>query len=75
MDNKHSAYYIMLSMNIKHYRKEAFLTQEGLALKANISRGYLSQIEAPNCDKTPTLDVLFSICKALNISPKELFEF
>jgi transcriptional regulator with XRE-family HTH domain len=75
MDNKHTTYYLKLSNNIKRYRKSALLTQEGLALKANISRGYLSQIEAPNCDKTPTLDVIFSICKALKITPKELFDF
>jgi len=65
--------YKNLGRNIAYYRKRARLTQEGLALKANLSRGYLSQIEAENVDKAPSLEMVFNIAKTLKIPPYELF--
>ena len=65
--------YANLSHNIARYRKKAHLTQEGLALKANISRGYLSQIEAKNVEKAPSLDIVFTIAKTLKIPVYKLF--
>jgi len=75
MDKKHLHYYIKLGENIKFYRRQAHLTQEGLALKANISRGYLSQIEARNVEKVPSLDIIFRIAEVLKIPPCQLFKF
>ena len=65
--------YKNLGHNIAFYRKKARLTQDGLALKANVSRGYLSQIEADNVDKAPSLDMVFTLAKALNVPAYKLF--
>jgi len=73
MDNEFFDEYKNLGRNIAFYRKKARLTQEGLALKANLSRGYLSQIEADNVDKAPSLDMIFNIAKTLKIPVFRLF--
>ena len=73
MGNEFFDEYKNLGCNIAFYRKKARLTQEGLALKANLSRGYLSQIEADNVEKTPSLNMIFNIAKALKIPVYKLF--
>ena len=73
MSNKFFDEYKNLGLNIAFYRKKARLTQEGLALKANLSRGYLSQIEADNVDKAPSLNMIFNIAKTLNVPVYKLF--
>jgi len=74
MERQYRHYYLTLGKNISYYRKKAYLTQEGLAMRANISRAYISQIEAENVDKSPSLDVLFRICETLQVEPYQLFE-
>ena len=73
MENKFFDEYKNLGNNIAFYRKKARLTQDGLALMANLSRGYLSQIEADNIDKAPSLDMVFNIAKTLKIPVYKLF--
>lgn len=73
MSNNYFEEYKNLGRNIAFYRKKVHLTQEGLAMKANISRGYLSQIEAKNVDKSPSLDIIFNIARTLNIPVYKLF--
>ena len=73
MDNAFFDEYKNLGRNIAFYRKKARLTQDGLALKANMSRGYLSQIEAEHVDKAPSLDMIFNIAKTLRIPVHKLF--
>ena len=73
MGNEFFDEYRNLGRNIAFYRKKARLTQYGFALKANVSRGYLSQIEADNVDKAPSLDMVFTFAKALNIPVYKLF--
>ena len=73
MDRNFENEYKNLGRNIALYRKKARLTQEGLAWKANISRGYLSQIEAENVEKAPSLDMIFNIAKTLKIPVDKLF--
>lgn len=58
--------------NIKFHRKQKGHTQADLALKANISRSYLADIE--NDRYNPSLDVTQSIAKALDIPVEELFK-
>ncbi|MPN54935.1 hypothetical protein SDC9_202614 [bioreactor metagenome] len=48
------------------------MSQEQLAEKANISRSHLSAIEAPNIVRPFSLEILYNIADALNISPAEL---
>ena len=52
---------------------EKNLTQEGLALKADISRTHISHTEADNANKSPSPDILFRICEVLDIEPYKLF--
>lgn len=68
-----SRYYKIIGSNVAYYRKKKNLTQEGLALKANISRTHISHIEAENVSKSPSLDILFRICDVLDIEPYKLF--
>ena len=74
MNEKHANQYKILGRNIARYRKKAYLTQEGLALRANLSRGYLSQIEAEHVNKAPSLEMVFNIADALGIEVSKLFE-
>lgn len=60
----------MLGEELRTARVESGLTQEELAFEAEISRNYVSLLELNQ--KSPTLDVLFQICKALGISAAEL---
>jgi len=57
---------------IKQLRKERGMTQEQLALTANIERSYLGAIERG--ERSPTLDKISSIAKALKVSVKDLFQ-
>ncbi len=65
--------YKKLGLNIAYYRKLKGLSQSQLAEKVDISRTHMSRIE--NADCAVSLDVVFLICEALEISPNKLFEF
>ena len=71
----HNEKYRQLGLNISHYRKLRGLSQESLVDIVHISRGHLSHIEAPNMISSFSIATLFDIADALNIEPKELFEF
>jgi transcriptional regulator with XRE-family HTH domain len=45
----------------------AGLKQEQLSFRAGLSRPYISQLERDL--KSPTVETLFRICDALNVSP------
>ncbi len=68
----YARYYKLLGENLAYYRKKRHLTQEGLALKANISRVHISHIEAEGVHKVPSLDILFRLCAVLRIEPYQL---
>lgn len=65
--------YEIISKNIRRYRKEAHMTQEELAMKANYSHQFIRRIEAPNVKKTFSLDTVYCISKALNREFSEMF--
>ena len=67
--------YIELGLNIAFYRKRLGMTQEQLAEKADISRSFLGDIEAPASVTTMSLEVLFNIAAALGIPACKLLEF
>ena len=73
MERKHFEEYKKLGLNIAYYRKEQGLSQIQLADKIDISRTHMSRIENNDC--AVSLDVIFSIAKALNIPVAKLFEF
>nr|WP_300663000.1 helix-turn-helix transcriptional regulator [uncultured Acetatifactor sp.] len=68
-------YYIELGLNIAFYRKRAGMTQDMLAEKAGLSRSHLSAIEAPNIIRPFSLEILFSIARALSVEPYRLLQF
>ncbi len=74
MTGKYSDKYKKIGQKIKYYRKQNGLTQQGLADKISISLSYLTKIEAQNCDKPFSLEVLFEVSDALNISVTCLLE-
>ncbi len=59
-----------ISSNIQRIRKEQGISQEKLALKADIDRSYMSQIE--RCLANPSIDALLRISNALEVAPSEL---
>ena len=66
--------YVSLGLNIAYYRKMQGMNQLQLAEKANVSRSHLSAIEAPNMITNVSLEVLFNIAKALDVTPAQLLE-
>lgn len=62
-----------LGNRIKEIRKNQNLTQEMLAERANISNQSMSLIE--NGYNFVSAETTESLCKALNVTPKELFDF
>ena len=62
----------ILGKNIRELRKKVGWTQEKLAEKANISVPFMTQIELAR--KTPSLEVIESIAKALGVSYEQLFK-
>ncbi|MBQ6998895.1 MAG: helix-turn-helix transcriptional regulator [Clostridia bacterium] len=73
MDLKYYDEYRALGLNIAHYRKDRRYTQLQLAEKINIDRSHMSAIEIASVGVS--LDVVFKICEALEVSPKDLFDF
>lgn len=74
MASKYSHRYKKIGQLIQYYRKQKGLTQEELADKISISKSYLTKIEAPNCDKSFSLEVLFEIADALEMPVNELLD-
>ena len=63
---------IQISNHIKDRRREKNITVQELALRANVSKGLISQIE--NSRTIPSLMVLIEIIKALDIDMNEFFK-
>ena len=63
------------AMKLKHRRMELGLTQKELYKNINckMNKNYISQIER-NCI-SPNIEILIKLCKALNMSLDELFEY
>ena len=67
--------HLEVGFNIAVYRKKAGMTQDQLAEKADISRAYVSEIEAPNMITNISLEILFKLADALRVAPTKLLEF
>lgn len=57
---------------IKELRKELELSQEALALKAEVDRTYVTDVE--NGRRNVSLEILERLIKALNVSVSEFFK-
>lgn len=73
MIKQHSEKYRQLGLNVAYYRKLRGLSQMQLAEMVDISRTHMSRIEIADC--AVSLDVIFAICDALDVSPNKLFDF
>lgn len=60
----------MLGDLLRAAREKAGLTQEQLAFQAEVDRSYVSQLERGL--KSPTVQMLFRLCKALRTSPADI---
>lgn len=60
----------MLGDELKRSREAAGMTQEKLSFAAGVDRSYISLLE--NGKKSPTVDLLFRICDALEVSASSL---
>lgn len=60
----------MLGLELRNAREAAGLTQEELAHRAEVDRTYISMLE--NDRKSPTVDMLFRLCDALDASPSAI---
>jgi transcriptional regulator with XRE-family HTH domain len=58
---------------IRKLRHERGVSQEQLALKAGITPSYLGQVERG--EKSPTIDSVDKVARALQVSLEELFSF
>lgn len=75
MRDEFRAYYKMVGLKVAYYRKVKGLTQEQLAERMGVGTSFIGQIEAVNIDKSISLETLFRISKALEVSPHKFLEF
>ncbi len=57
-------------MILRKYRKNRKLSQEDLALEADIDRTFLSELERGV--RKPTINTVFALCYALKVKPSEM---
>ena len=67
--------YLQLGLKIAYYRKLRGLTQEQLAEKIERTPAFIGHVEAPNISKAISLDTLFDIATALDVSPYKFLMF
>lgn len=70
----YNSFYRLIGDNIKRIRMEQNDSQEALAEKIDMSRGFLSQVESPGLKGVGvSLDTLFRICIVYNVDIREFF--
>ena len=62
----------VFARNLRRWRSERRLSQEELAFRANVSRGYMSDLE--RAAYSASLDVVERIAKVLAVEPAQLLE-
>lgn len=62
-----------IAVNIRELRKEKQITQERLALEANLNRAYVGYIERG--ERKPSVETLEKLAKVLKVKIHELFIF
>lgn len=67
MKEKYFDKYRMIGLKISYYRKLRGLTQEQLAEKIDKNLAFIGAVEAPNVNRTVSLDTLFDIAVALDV--------
>lgn len=67
--------YRQIGLKIAYYRKLRGLTQEELAEQVGLTPAFIGHLEAPNISKALSLDTLFDIATALEVSPHKFLTF
>lgn len=62
----------VLARNLRRYRREAGLSQEELAHRAEIDRTYISSIE--RCQYAASVDVVERLARELDVKPAALLD-
>lgn len=73
MKEKYYDKYRRIGLKISYYRRLRGMTQEQLAEKVDKNLAFIGAVEAPNINRTASLDTLFDIAEALEIEPYKLF--
>ena len=71
----HKTKYTKLGLKISYYRKLKGLTQEQLAERLDKNLAFIGAVEAPNIDRTVSLDTLFDIADILDIPAYKFLNF
>lgn len=61
--------YRTIGLKIGYYRKLRGLTQKQLAERIDKNLAFIGDAEAPNVNRTISLDTLFDIAEALDVPP------
>ena len=73
MKTRYKQLYEKFGLNVVFYRKRKRLTQMQLAELVDVDRSHISAIELGNVGVS--FDVLFKLCEALEVTPKEMMDF
>lgn len=69
MKEEHLEKYRKMGLKINYYRRLRNLTQEQLAEQIDKSTSFIGAVEAPNVNRTLSLDTLFDIAEVLDVPP------
>ena len=72
MKEKYFQKYKIIGLKIGYYRKLKGLTQEQLAEKIDKNLAFVGAVEAPNVNRTISIDTLFDISEALDVPAHKL---
>ena len=72
MENKHDSYEYPVGDRLRFFREQKQISTNKLANLAGISQSYVREIELGN--KNPTIEIIFHLCRALDISLKDFFD-
>lgn len=73
MKEKYYEQYRRIGLKISYYRKLKGYTQEQLAEMIDKNLAFIGAVEAPNINRTVSLDTLFDIAEVLEIPPYKFF--
>ena len=65
--------YLIISRNIKKYRKLKKMTQKDLAIQSGYSYAFIRRLEAPRCIKNFSIQTIYELSNILDIDISELF--
>ncbi len=74
MKEEYFEQYKRIGLKISYYRKLKGMTQEELAERINKNTAFIGAVEAPNVNRTVSLDTLFDIAKILDIPAYKLLK-